>query len=454
MIEPQSVRSQIGTTNTGKTHSAASVVCLFALAILLVISQIILAKASRYITHVEVHQWRPALTLMALLIFPGAILFAAMPSLARLPPTRLLLAGMIATGIAMRICHLGTIAIAETDHFRYLWDGAVLASGHNPYAIAPADAVKASHLAALARTGNTILAGINFPEYRSIYPGFAQLLFAIAHSLTPWSLDGLRLILLASDITTVALLITLLRANGLSPLWAAAYWLNPLVVIVAANQAHIDAALPPFILGSVIFVSARRPALAATSLALAVGIKVWPLLLVPLFIRQLWPDTRKIAVLLSVGAITTLAVLGPLLYSTLASGSGLTAYAGGWAMNNPFYLWITWTFWATLPTSIPSDQILRAVLVLATCAIVFTQTCTPIASLRDLITRALVSTAALFYLSPTEFPWYALWFLPLAAAIACRPLLLAPVLLPTYFAFFPLAESGIRQWYHYGLSFA
>jgi alpha-1,6-mannosyltransferase len=454
VIEKQAARSDTAKSDASSGPIATRPACLIALAFILIASQVIIAKASPYITHVEVHQWRPALVLMTLLIVPCAILFAALPALTRLPPTRLLIAAMLATGIAMRVGHMGAVAIAETDHFRYLWDGAVLANGHNPYAIAPADAANTPHLATLARIGSATLTGINFPEYRTIYPGVAQALFALAHSLKPWSLDGLRILLLALDITTVAFLITLLRTFGLSPLWAAAYWLNPLVVLVAANQAHIDAALPPFILGALIAINAKRPATAAISLALAVGIKVWPLLLVPLFIRQLWPDTRKVATLLIAGAIATLAVMGPLLYSTLASGSGLTAYAGGWAMNNPFYLWLVWGLWATLPAAIPSDQMLRGILALTTCALAIAQTRAPIADLRDLTTRALICTAALFYLSPTEFPWYALWFLPLAAALACRPLLLAPVLLPTYFAFFPMAESGIRQWYHYGLSFA
>ena len=384
---------------------------------------------------------------------PGAALFLALPSLVRVPPSRFAVAALIATGIAMRIAHLGTVAIAETDHFRYLWDGAVVATGYNPYAISPSAARDTPHLAALAAAGSKIIAEINFPEYRSIYPGTAQAIFAVAHWLKPWHLDGLRYLLLAADIVTVVLLIALLQHNKRNPLWAAAYWLNPLVVLVSANQTHIDAALPPFILAALLAIERRKAVPAAVSLALAVGIKIWPLLLVPLLIRRLWPDKRAVAILLTTGFATTALVLAPLLLSTLQSGSGLTAYAGGWAMNNPFYLWLTWALWAYLPAAIPSDQMLRATLAAATALIAFHAARTPIKDTRDLTTRALVSTAALFYLSPTEFPWYALWFLPLAAACASRPLLFAPVVLPIYFAFFPMAEDGIRQWYHYGLSF-
>lgn len=434
-------------------QSALGQVWLLALAALLVATQVILARAAAHITHVEVHHWRPALVLMTLLMVPAAALFLAIPHLIRIPPSRLAVAALIATGIAMRIAHLGAAPIAETDHFRYLWDGAVVANGHNPYAISPSAARDTPHLAALAAAGDKIIAEINFPEYRTIYPATAQVIFAIAHGLNPWNLDGLRYLLLAADIATVVLLIVLLQQNNRNPLWAAAYWLNPLVVLVSANQTHIDAALPPLILGALLAIGQRKAVPAAVSLALAAGIKIWPLLLVPLLIRRLWPDRRAVAILIAAGAATTALVLGPLLLSTLQSGSGLTAYAGGWAMNNPFYLWLTWALWAYLPASIPSDQILRATLAAATVLIALHAARAPIVDTRDLTKRALVSTAALFYLSPTEFPWYALWFLPLAAAAACRPLLLAPVMLPIYFAFFPMAEDGIRQWYHYGLSF-
>lgn len=47
-----------------------------------------------------------------------------------------------------------------------------------------------------------------------------------------------------------------------------------------------------------------------------------------------------------------------------------------------------------------------------------------------LLGGALLVSAVAFYLSPAQFPWYMLWFLPFAAALARGPLLLPAVLLP------------------------
>ena len=51
---------------------------------------------------------------------------------------------------------------------------------------------------------------------------------------------------------------------------------------------------------------------------------------------------------------------------------------------------------------------------------------------RTLITRATWIVAALFLLSPTQFPWYYLWLLPLLALRPIWPLLLYTALLHGY----------------------
>jgi hypothetical protein len=62
-----------------------------------------------------------------------------------------------------------------------------------------------------------------------------------------------------------------------------------------------------------------------------------------------------------------------------------------------------------------------------------------------LMNRAAILAAALFYLSPAQFPWYAAWFLPLAAASVSWVLSFGAIGLPAYFLFFPLIASGQRD---------
>jgi hypothetical protein len=69
-----------------------------------------------------------------------------------------------------------------------------------------------------------------------------------------------------------------------------------------------------------------------------------------------------------------------------------------------------------------------------------------------LAARATFVAAWLFYLSPAQFPWYAAWFLPLAAASGAWVLAFGAVGLPVYFLFFPLAMTGLRDLHGYGLA--
>ena len=82
-------------------------------------------------------------------------------------------------------------------------------------------------LHALAVEARDVVVRINFPDLTSIYPGYAQLAFALAYKLAPWSLKGLRGVFLAADMTAALLLVTLLRQLGRST-WVAAlsWWLS------------------------------------------------------------------------------------------------------------------------------------------------------------------------------------------------------------------------------------
>jgi hypothetical protein len=64
----------------------------------------------------------------------------------------------------------------------------------------------------------------------------------------------------------------------------------------------------------------------------------------------------------------------------------------------------------------------------------------------------LVIAAATFYLSPAQFPWYAVWFLPFAAALFCRALLLPAALLPLYYLFFVFTGPVLRPVFAQGIA--
>lgn len=126
------------------------------------------------------------------------------------------------------------------DIFRYLFDGAMLLGGHNPYAEAP-NAVTTAGPAAAA-----LIPLVNHAHLPTIYPPAAQLVFAAGAILG--GTVGMKLILILMDLLSCGLILKLLKQLRLPAAAATLYAWHPLPVIEIAASGHIDAAALCFLL--------------------------------------------------------------------------------------------------------------------------------------------------------------------------------------------------------------
>ncbi|MDX2265836.1 MAG: glycosyltransferase 87 family protein [Hyphomicrobiales bacterium] len=431
---------------------------LLASACVVAASQIALVSLAPGLTHETAAAFAAVAPLILLLIVPTALSFWIAAEAARGSPSPPAYAALIALGLLIRVIWFGAPAPIEDDFFRYLWDGAVVAHGFNPYAVSPAEALGGAlgvggggaHLGGLTLEGVETLARINFPELRSIYPGTAQAAFAGAHVLAPWSLDGLRVLFLTADLSAAALLVALLRERGANPAWAALYWCSPFVAFNTVGLAHVDALLPPLILGALLLIQ-RRPLASCGLIGLAAGVKLWPVLLAPLFLRPLLAVRRRLLPAMLVLCVALAATLGPLFISALDAGSGLTAYAGGWANNNALFAWALDAL-RVVTTDEAAQAGLRASLALVGAIAALAVAWRPAANVEDFAARALVVCVAAFFCSPAQFPWYALWFLPLAILTRFWPLIVAAALIPAYYLFFPFWSGPSFSLFSHGVA--
>lgn len=426
-------------------------------AALMLAGQWLLARASPDWTQASFRSMADVMPLVALLGLPAMAGVLAVPALSRMGNNRSAIGVMLLTGLAMRLVWHGVPIAIDDDHFRYLWDGAVLAAGSNPYAIAPAAVMagdpSAAHLAGLAARAGPILRSINFPELTTIYPGTAQLGFALAYWLVPFSVEGLRLVFLAADLATLGLLAAILCDLGRPPILAALYWLNPLVVWSSHGTVHSEALLSPLLLAACLLAWRGRDAVAAASLALAAGLKLWPVLLVPLFARVVHDRGRSLSrpaiIFCSVAGL----LLAPLAFSALAGRqSGLVAYSDHWWTNNAPFSWVSYGIYQFTDGAALGQRVLRAAIAMTVAAVALIVAARTRTGLRSALTGAATIAATTFYLAPPQFPWYALWFLALAAAIENRPLLLASATLATYYFLLPLVNQGAGEIHNYGLA--
>jgi hypothetical protein len=401
---------------------------------------------------------RPVVQLVALGVAAGGI-YLALPWVIRATarPVRALPIWIFAIGLLMRLAMLPSTPILEDDFHRYLWDGAVVSRGLNPYTHAPSDATSGNapaDLVGLAGEAGSIAERINHPQLRTIYPPVTQAAFALAHRLEPWSLTAWRTTLLASDLLTVALLAALLRALDRSPLWAALYWWNPLVVKELFNSAHTEALLLPFLLGALLLAIRARPVLAAASLALATGVKLWPVLLLPALLKFAPADRRRLR---SAGVFVLLVALLalPILQAGLDQSAGFVAYARAWELNDALFRLITWlAHHALVLLGGPEYQANSLARILVAALLVFLSLRLNRESAADgaeLCRRSLVVVAVLFLVLPTQFPWYYVWLVPFLAVFPCYSLLLLTALLPLYYLRYYLDARGQVEWFDYGI---
>ena len=363
---------------------------------------------------------------------------------------------VFAVGLAARLVLLISQPILEDDYQRYLWDGAVVAEGLNPYLRSPEEirtSITDGPLQALKEQAGLVFKRINHKDLTTIYPPLAQAAFVLASTIAPFSLTAWRGVLLLADIVTFALLLQCLDALGRSRAWTALYWWNPVLLKEITNSAHFDVLIFPFMLAALLFAFRRRAVAASTMLGLAAGIKLWPVLLLPLILRSATNERRTL--LMAAGVFVGLMGLwlAPIISAGLGEGAGLAAYAASWSKNGPGFA-IVHGIVARLADAFgilgdgAANLTARAILAATAGSVALAAAWRPITGFGDLAARALVIVAVLIFCSPAVYPWYTLWLLPLLVLRPEPGLLLLSATIPVYYTYFYFAARETAEIFH------
>ncbi len=275
---------------------------------------------------------RPILLVVALFAATFVVYLLAIRHAAKAPQTPQLVALILTTAVVVRIVFLFSLPIQEIDIYRYIWDGAVTTTGVSPFRFSPEQVRTASldatsfdatsfdngvdpslqRLVELQRQRPAlaeILSRIHYGELPTVYPPISQAVFAAATWTTPAnaSVSAHMLImkawLIGFDLATILLVIGLLKTARLPIGLSVIYAWCPLVLKEVANSGHLDA-IAVFLTILAIYMTAvllsrvegprnRRPrmfwpsACIAFVLALAIGAKIYPIVLTPLVLLSL-----------------------------------------------------------------------------------------------------------------------------------------------------------------------
>lgn len=390
-----------------------------------------------------------------------------------LGPSWALTVVVLSGALALRLVFLAAEPALSDDLHRYVWEGALVAAGEDPYASSPSAAALEPYRQRWPET----FAGVNHPEVPAAYPPLVQALHAGLVTLAGGAEAPARARLLlrafyaACDLLACLPLAWLLRQRGRSSVWLVAWAWNPWVALEFAGSGHLDVLAILCTLGALACFPPRvRPSAgrAATGLALLVagaGVKLLPVALVPFAVRR----TRRPLLAAGVLVAATTLVLAPFVLATghLPRASGLREYAFRWESFSLLYRWLEPLFARLGPYDEGwSDprRLARALVLLAWLGL----------GVHAWRRRFEPARAALWLfggflaLTPTLHPWYLAWIVPWlalrpslawCALVAAAPLLywpvarwrlervweepvwLAPVLAGTFWALFVLERA-------------
>lgn len=366
------------------------------------------AISPRFDSHEDVHD-RPVWLALGILYAACAVYFYAVRLACRCRSGRPLLLRVLLPAIGFRLLLVGSVPVLENDLYRYVWDGNVSAVGVSPYRYSPQQVIRAQlndplddDLTRLVRLRQErpglqeLLEQVNHPELPTIYPPVSQWAFECAARTTPRdAAPSTYLIVMKAwmtlfDVGALLALIGILQRTGMHLGWSVAWGWCPLVLKEFANSGHLDS-IAVFLTTSALYcclepmfgkprVSSGYPAIekllkSAIWLSLAVGAKLYPIVLLPLMAfsirRRVGPTAASIYVTATIAI--AVCILRPMLSGDVAELSarkdtteirvapelpsepppvpaalfqpqnpagGLTAFLNRWEMNDFIFLFV------------------------------------------------------------------------------------------------------------------
>jgi alpha-1,6-mannosyltransferase len=311
-------------------------------------------------------------------------------------PRRVIFFGL-ALALAWQLEFVRTPPSSDDDIHRYLWDGRVQRLGYNPYVLIPNDPAVAGLHTTETRT-------LNNPEVASPYPPGAQLFFRAVIAIRE-STFALKWAFLLCNALVVVVLLDVLRRTRQGQHWVLAYAWHPLVAIEVVGSGHIDIVGVLLLVASGAALLRRWRALAAVALALSIGVKLLPIVLLPLY----WKRVRIRDALLAALVFGLLYV--PFVdHGRIPLGS-LGTYIQRFRFNDPVFMALE---------RVTAPQIAAAVAVVFGLLTAMWMRRKSLELLPDALAWPM---AASLLCAPVVYPWYLLWVVPFARSLSTVPIL-------------------------------
>lgn len=256
----------------------------------------------------------------------GIVYFCALYALEHTRQNRATLWIVIGGALLFRMTLLPLIPSLSNDPYRYHWDGDVQHAGYNPYIASP-DGLAFGH--------RVTPMGHELPAHQipNIYPPLAELVFRVAARFLRGNV-AFKLPFFLSDALSVLILAACLRRYSQREFRLAVYAWNPLVIVELAGTGHSDALAIVATLAALLIIRSRI-VMSTLTLAAATLLKVFPVMLFPLWLRRAgWPRTwRSWVAAIGSGALA-LACFWPFRAALPKIPATLAYFTSFWMKNN------------------------------------------------------------------------------------------------------------------------
>lgn len=337
---------------------------------------------------------------VALGLAAGIVYFVALFALGQGAEKRAAFWMVLCAGVLFRALLFPSPQSLSDDVHRYRWEGRQQLAGWNPYAVPPTD----SRVASLRDESWRRMPG---RDIATIYPPWLELVFRE----TSRALDGVplerqiilfKLPFVTGDLLILAMLAWRLRREGDRAVQLAVYAWNPLVIVEFAGNGHMDALAMAALLAAWLLLEQQRKVTSALLLAAGVLLKVFPIVLAPLWLRRMgWPRDGK-SWLGAAGALGLAAMAWwPFRGAEAALLETLAYYESRWQNNNA-------SLYALLRWASGSHELAAGIGAGVVAGLALWAAARHLEPLRAI----LVIVAVLLLLSPNGYPWYFTWLLP------------------------------------------
>ncbi len=448
---------------------------------------------------------RPLLLVLSLFGLLFLLYLAAVRIAARSDQQKSIVRIVLLGALAFRGICLFSEPIQEVDIYRYLWDGAVTNAGVSPFRYAPGEIVQGlrapnavspetelGRLVTLCQSDDGlrgVLQRVHWEQIKTVYPPVSQFVFAFVDRLTPTGTEVkqrvliMRVALISFDLATLGIVLLILDQVSLPRGLAAGYGWCPLLVKECANSGHLDSIVVFLTTLGLYFIlrAVRRQSDSETSrfsanslatillggscLALGVGAKIYPIVLLPWLVVVGWRKPWGYLALPVLFLLGSWLVMRPMFVDALPtsqsektavnsseSDSGLAVFTKYWEMNDFLFLigvenlkpdkpnqptawfvvvphslrtaWKSWsaeTFgWEPHLSAFLTTRLITGLL-FGLIASWLAWKARQLDTAQAWAEAAFYTIAWFWLLSPTQNPWYWTWALPLLPVIGSRP---------------------------------